>query len=332
MNQKILPLSNDRHPIHYDPGTDQLLELLCPYPELYERESAEHFIDTVIYDNEVSDNVSFYRLFDAIRQDCLLWFSMPYEVARATIGDICSYIVKLLDQGYYVSFVADTFYCKNYVTYQKEHAEHAPILYGYDLQEQMFFAWDYFDFRIRTRQKVAFGDIQASYKNGMFRSFPGEHVMLNVNVLCCEKIGNHTAKPICLPIIRQKLENFLSSHPYSSSDGLYYGISFFDILIKRYQGNPLRVSLKHCHFIVAHMQFMLQRIGVLQKAQPHNMQKYEAVAEQLKVLLADVQRTEMRILKAQMTTGILGMDYGERLGTFKQRYAEIVGAIVEIMG
>ena len=330
MEQKVLSLS-DGYPIRYDPSTDQLIELLQPYPELCERELAEHFIDTIIYDNEVSDNVSFYQILNAVARDCLLLFDLPYEVAKVTIDDICPYIVRLLDQEYYVSFLCDTFYCRNYATYQKRHAEHPPFLYGYDLQEQVFFAQDYFDFRTRSRQKISFEDIQASYKKGEFQSFPGEYAILNLCVLYCKKVVNHTEKPINLPAIRQKLENFLYSHPYSNSDGLYYGISFFDILIKRYQDNPRNISLKHCHFIVAHMQFMLQRIGVLQKAQPYNTQKYEAVAEQLKVLLADVQKTEMRILKAQMVSGILKMDYGERLGTFKQRYAEIIAAIVGII-
>ena len=90
-------------------------------------------------------------------------------MTKVTIDDICSYIVKLLDQEYDVSFVDDTFYCKNYVTYQKLHAE---------------------------------------------------HVTLNLSVLGCEKIVNYTEKPICLPAIRKKLENFLSSHPYSNSGGL----------------------------------------------------------------------------------------------------------------
>ena len=39
----------------------------------------------------------------------------------------------------------------------------------------------------------------------------------------------------------------------------------------------------------------------------------------------------MRILKSQMVSGILKMNYGERLGVYKQRYAEIVKAIIEIM-
>ena len=58
MDQKVLSLS-DRYPIHYDPGTEQIIDLLRPYPELCERELAEHFIDTIIYDNGVADDMSF---------------------------------------------------------------------------------------------------------------------------------------------------------------------------------------------------------------------------------------------------------------------------------
>lgn len=330
MKQKVLSLS-DGYPIHYSPGTEQIIDLLRPYPELYERELAEHFIDTITYDNEISKNVTFYQMLNAVGRDCLLLFNLPYEVAKVTIDDICSYIVKLLDQEYYISFLCDTFYCRNYVTYQKNHKEHALFLYGYDLEKQVFWAQDYFDFRTRSRQKVSFEDIQASYKNGEFEPFPGEYAILNLCILYCKKVVNHTEKPVNLPAIRQKLENFLFSHPYSNSNGLYYGISFFDILVKRYQDDSENIDLKHCHFIVAHMQFMLHRIGVLQKAQSHNTPKYEMVTEWLKALLVDVRKTEMCLLKAQMTSSKLKMNYGERLIDFKCRYAEIITTILEIM-
>ena len=68
--------------------------MLRPYPELCERELAEHFIDTAIYDNEVSDNVSFYQMFNAVGRDCLLLFDLPYEVAKVTIDGICPYTAK----------------------------------------------------------------------------------------------------------------------------------------------------------------------------------------------------------------------------------------------
>ena len=111
MKQKILSLS-DGYPIHYDPVTDQIIEWFLPYPELWERKLAEHFIDTIMYDNDVADNVSFHQSLDDMGRDCLLFFNLPYEVARATIDDICPYIVKLLEQEYYVSFLCDTYTSK----------------------------------------------------------------------------------------------------------------------------------------------------------------------------------------------------------------------------
>ena len=47
MDRKSLPLSN-RPSIHYDPNVDVLLEMLGPYPDLYEKEISEHFIDTIV--------------------------------------------------------------------------------------------------------------------------------------------------------------------------------------------------------------------------------------------------------------------------------------------
>lgn len=59
--KKLLPLPSNLL-IHYDPNINQLLEILLPYPELYEWKLAEPFIDVLIYDNEIFDNVDFYNL------------------------------------------------------------------------------------------------------------------------------------------------------------------------------------------------------------------------------------------------------------------------------
>ena len=58
--QKLYPLPSNL-PIPYDPNIDQLLEILLLYPELYEPKLTEHFIDVLIYDNEIFDNVGFYN-------------------------------------------------------------------------------------------------------------------------------------------------------------------------------------------------------------------------------------------------------------------------------
>ena len=145
MDRKSLPLSN-RPSIHYDPNVDVLLEMLGPYPDLYEKEISEHFIDTIVYNDKSSSNIAFYRIIDNIGQDCLVLFDLPYELARISIGDICEYVIQLLDRDYYVTFLWDTFWITNYTTHLKNHIEHPALIYGYDRRKQIFFVQDYFDF------------------------------------------------------------------------------------------------------------------------------------------------------------------------------------------
>lgn len=330
MDRKSLPLSN-RPSIHYDPNVDVLLEMLGPYPDLYEKEISEHFIDTIVYNDKSSSNIAFYRIVDNIGQDCLVLFDLPYELARISIGDICEYVIQLLDRDYYVTFLWDTFWITNYTTHLKNHIEHPALIYGYDRRKQIFFVQDYFDFFTWGRQEVTFADVRTSYTRGERPFYPGHYAMLYAHILYCKKIGNPLAPPPNLQLIRQKLQNFLMNHSYSTLEGACFGIQFLDILGKRYQANPEYISLKHCHFIVVHMQLMLCRLKVLQKHQPHNSQQYAVLIAQLNDLLTDVRKTEMRILKSQIASRYLSMDYAARLKDIKSRYAAIIGTMIDII-
>ena len=79
------------------------------------------------------------------------------------------------------------------------------------------------------------------------------------------------------------------------------------------------------------MQLMLCRLKVLQKHQPHNSQQYAVLIAQLNDLLTDVRKTEMRILKSQIASRYLSMDYAARLKDIKSRYAAIIGTMIDII-
>lgn len=89
-----------------------------------------------------------------------LYYNLPYEIAKASIENIIEYIITLLDQESYVTFLCDTFWVKKYTSYQKEH----PLsLYEYDREQQVFFCLDYLDFQSLGKQTISFADTQHSY-------------------------------------------------------------------------------------------------------------------------------------------------------------------------
>ena len=53
MLKKELPLKHIK--INYDPIIDTPLEIIAQYPDLYEQKIAENGIDTIIYDNDISE-------------------------------------------------------------------------------------------------------------------------------------------------------------------------------------------------------------------------------------------------------------------------------------
>ena len=115
MLKKELPLKHIK--INYDPIIDTPLEIIAQYPDLYEQKIAENGIDTIIYDNDISDNVSFYNITYALNKDCMMFMNLPLEVARFSISNMTDYIIQLLEKSYYVQFLCDPYWVSNYVSY-----------------------------------------------------------------------------------------------------------------------------------------------------------------------------------------------------------------------
>lgn len=221
MLKKELPLKHIK--INYDPIIDTPLEIIAQYPDLYEQKIAENGIDTIIYDNDISDNVSFYNITYALNKDCMMFMNLPLEVARFSISNMTDYIIQLLEKSYYVQFLCDPYWVSNYVSYQKEHDEHPMLIYGFDTVNKYFLAQDYFDYKQKTKQLVSFKDIDASYYYSSFSQRPDEYQLLNACVLHCSKIVNTKAKEINCDLIKQSLINFLNCYPYTKveTEGIY---------------------------------------------------------------------------------------------------------------
>lgn len=331
MLKKELPLKHIK--INYDPIIDTPLEIIAQYPDLYEQKIAENGIDTIIYDNDISDNVSFYNITYALNKDCMMFMNLPLEVARFSISNMTDYIIQLLEKSYYVQFLCDPYWVSNYVSYQKEHDEHPMLIYGFDTVNKYFLAQDYFDYKQKTKQLVSFKDIDASYYYSSFSQRPDEYQLLNACVLHCSKIGNTKAKEINCDLIKQSLINFLNCYPYTKveTEGIYYGIQFFDILINRYHNDSDYVSLKHCHFILSHIQLMLQRVKILQKNKIASQEEWESILLPLTELTKKVSRLELRILKIRLSGCRFNIPYDLELLDIKSQYARIIENIIRIL-
>ena len=318
---------------NYDPIIDTPLEILAQYPDLYEQKITENCIDTVILDNSISNNVSFYNIASALAKDCMMLMDMPLEVAQFSISNITDYIIQLLEKFYYVSFLCDPYWINNYTLYQKKHYEHPLLIYGFDTENQYFLAQDYFNFQTKSKQLVLYQDVEASYYNCFFIQRPDEYALLNSCVLHCIKLVNTKAKEINCDLIKQSLVNFLNCYPYTNvqAEGIYYGIQFFDILVRRYQNYPHRISLKHCHFILTHIQFMLQRAKILQKNKIGSYQEWEPILILLMELARYTRVLELRILKSKLSSHKLNISYDLELLNIKSQYTKAIENIIKII-
>lgn len=332
MSNSILKLKLDDIPISYDPGVDISLMMLSQNESIFDLEVSENFIRTIAYDNDFSGNITFDDFYKPIFQDCIFEYHIPFSIARKTIDDICSFIIALLDEGYYALFLCDTFWIKNYSTYGCKHIEHALLFYGYDKEKEILYGQDYFDFNTKQKQEISFKDVQNSYELGEIVQYTGINAACNHYVLSGLKLNDEYIRPINLEIIKSCLKGFVENKKYAVLDGVYYGIQFFDLIIKRANNDYSMLSIKHLHFIYAHIWFMHFRTCVFQKrGLVKSSEKMEAVIQSLSVLLQQAHMIENKVLKYRISRRNSGFSLIEELTEIKNCYSEIIYDFIAII-
>lgn len=248
---KILPISNPIF-INYDPECDIPLSIFQPRMEDYNYIMLENYINVCISDSEESRNVCFYRKatdFSSFHNNYLY-----YDIMKSNVQSVSEFFINAINRGYYISFLIDKFYIQNYPSaYNKHHIEHKLFIYGYDLNDNCFFASDYFDMK-RGYEKVSFKQIEESFK------FFDKYFDTNLyNVVTLQKLNENTIRKADINYVVLELKKFIKSEKLGTEKELYYGFAFFDILLERiYQDE--NIDIKHYHFINVHIRIMIERL------------------------------------------------------------------------
>ena len=94
---------------------------------------------------------------------------MHHHTERGTLMDrqvdLRRYIIDMLDQDYYVYFLCDTCYIDQYPNFQGEHNRHTLLVYGYDLADEAFCGYDFFDYVNASRRKCRMNQVVSSIVN-----------------------------------------------------------------------------------------------------------------------------------------------------------------------
>lgn len=243
------------------------LWLLSNYVQLYSYQDDYGFkIDYLLYDGK-------YPRFPGINTN---WLNREFFLK--THGDIIKFLVDCINEGFYPEIVMDEFYipCKKW--YLKKSKPHQDLIYGYDLNEQIFYGVGFNRDLTFARFRVAFKHLEEGFLQSPWAG---------VAFFDCTTRLDYTNTKLSfdLQLVKQYTEDFLhekNSFAYWESEGLVFGVGNYRLYSKLLLDNSFEHSdIRPLHIFREHIQLMIRRVDLMRSLE-------YAVPEQLKVELGEI--------------------------------------------
>ncbi|MDF2988524.1 MAG: hypothetical protein K0R50_4034 [Eubacterium sp.] len=91
---------------------------------------------------------------------------IPRIILEANQIEYTNLILSYINQGFNVLCYVNEYYIKAYsLRYQKRHVSHEIMLYGFDLEKQLFYVKDFFDLYTYSENIVTFSELTDSFLN-----------------------------------------------------------------------------------------------------------------------------------------------------------------------
>lgn len=302
--------------------------IVCSQIKDYGFAIVENYIDVVIYDNNYSKNINFYTPLYYNTFGCFDYSIINNNCNNLLNIDIINFFISLLDKGYYIGYMIDAFYVKNYFkSFQKDHLEHALIIYGYNSEKKVFLALDYFNFQNISTEEISFYDIENSNKNYNFEINYGIDCSGNSSMIEVFKLSPKLIRKPNIDIFKNKVSLFLNNTPLDSYPNIYYGIQMFDIIAQRFNQNQ-NMNIKFFAFIISHIFLMNIRMNILYKS--FNDDKYINYGDILKNLFENAKILKNKYLKYTISPNdILKENILIHINKLKIRYTNILEELIK---
>jgi hypothetical protein len=73
-------------------------------------------------------------------------YTVPWTIINRDYEEFISFIENCINKDLYSYYSYDTFYNSSYTNYNQKHIKHELLIYGYDRNEKVFYAADFFDY------------------------------------------------------------------------------------------------------------------------------------------------------------------------------------------
>lgn len=184
--------------------------------------------------------------------------------------DICTCIMQYIDENCYITIDVNQKYFQCFMGYQEVDFRHSVFIYGYDLQEKMFYVADFFEYGKYSFETVSFEELRQAY----YHRFDGEICddLDDDNIVLFQLRNSprnviETAATLDIKRIIYSLEEYLGLQKHNvvsySSDKFIYGVSLYGELIKRINRvieDDIWLHKKAFHVLYQHKLLMTLRI------------------------------------------------------------------------
>ncbi|GMQ56230.1 hypothetical protein AN1V17_06230 [Vallitalea sediminicola] len=180
-------------PKAYIPYNDLYISCILAGGKNYQFALAENFIRCYIEEKIEADWVDYFESQKYKNYGVFKGFEFTSDNFKYKSTEISDVITHYLDMGYVIIHNVETYYIRNYVTFNQYHSIHSLMIYDYDDHDN-FVCRDYFDYSNYSEKLVPKSEITTSYretyeKNNNYNTFLMLGVKLD-NDISCTGINN----------------------------------------------------------------------------------------------------------------------------------------------
>lgn len=187
------------------------------------------------------------------------------NIVNKAYHDIIEYLCDLILDNRYVYVLVDRFYVSCYPqSYQKEHHYHDIFLYGFDQEEKIFYAADFFDGKYSLK-KTTFSEIKQGYES-VKDNEDWLHGVISLQVIKTMVYNLDVNKVI--RNLREYIERFNPSvhneilFSYMKSDYFDFGINIYQTLLRYFDAENVnfKVDLRPFHLLCDHKRILVEMV------------------------------------------------------------------------
>ncbi|HIV91549.1 MAG TPA: hypothetical protein H9744_07710 [Candidatus Eisenbergiella stercoravium] len=237
--------------INFIPPVDMILSILGSEIDTMQNVIWENYIKVKCRKNFLYDSwIEFEGFSDWENFQTLEFQLLPRSFTGQEFRDL---LIRALNDGNYVYYVHNTYYVSNYENFHKQHRDHEIFIYGYNLEEDLFYGADYFDYRTYRHQALKRKQLEEAYLYLNDMDYVGGILLIRKKTVGVD---------INYRKIKEGLESLLSGS-WQRKESLD-GLGFLGNM-KNYILNSPDISIKLISFPYCHVKLMYHRVEAFLK-------------------------------------------------------------------